>query len=120
MSLKSDIIYVFSHYFANLKFDSYDSLPTEKIFTLHNVIILIKSVLNKKKVTTTIRCFQKNAHINQVKHNHKKMFFYSIIMEKSGRTEIKKEKLDAVKKNFKTWDVWIFRQIYKTISFDNA
>ena len=57
MSLKSDIIYVFSHYFANLKFDSYDSLPTEKIFTLHNVIILIKSVLNKKKVTTTIRCF---------------------------------------------------------------
>ena len=48
MSLKSGIIYIFSHYFANIKFDSYDSLPTEKILTLHNVIILIKSVLNKK------------------------------------------------------------------------
>ena len=30
-------------------------------------------------------------------------------MEKSGRTEIKKEKLDAAKKILKIWDVWIFR-----------
>ena len=29
------------------KIDSYDSLPLEKILVLHNVIILIKSVLNK-------------------------------------------------------------------------
>ena len=35
--------------FAKIKVDSYDSLPTEKILTLHNVIIHIKSVLNKDK-----------------------------------------------------------------------
>ena len=47
ISLKSSITYIFSHYYAKLKVDSYDSLPIEKTLTLHNVIILIKSVLNK-------------------------------------------------------------------------
>ena len=47
LSLKSGITYIFSHYFAKIKVDSYDSLPMEKILTLHNVIILIKSILNK-------------------------------------------------------------------------
>ena len=49
MSLKSGITYIFSHYFVKIKVDSYDSLPIEKILTLHNVIIHIKSVLNKDK-----------------------------------------------------------------------
>ena len=40
ISLKNGITYIFSHYFAEIKADSYDSLPTEKIFTLNNVIIL--------------------------------------------------------------------------------
>ena len=44
-NLKSSITYIFSHYFAKIKVDSYDSLPIEKRLTLHNVIILIKSVL---------------------------------------------------------------------------
>ena len=48
-SLKSSITYIFSHYFAKIKVDSYDSLPIEKRLTLHNVIINIKSVLNKDK-----------------------------------------------------------------------
>ena len=39
----------FSHYIAKVKVDSYDSLPIEKILTLHNVTIHIKSVLNKDK-----------------------------------------------------------------------
>ena len=39
--------YVFSLNYTKMKVDSYDSLPLEKILTLHNVIILIKSVLNK-------------------------------------------------------------------------
>ena len=30
-----------------MKVDSYDCLPPEKILTLHNVIMLIKSVHNK-------------------------------------------------------------------------
>ena len=49
INLESSIRYVFSHCYATIKVDSYDSLPIEKILTLHNVIILIKSVLNKNK-----------------------------------------------------------------------
>ena len=49
ISLKSSITYIFSDYFAKIKVDSYDSLPIEKTLTFYNVIILIKSVLNKDK-----------------------------------------------------------------------
>ena len=48
ISLKSGITYIFSRYCAKIKVDFYDSLPIEKILTLHNVLILIKSVLKKK------------------------------------------------------------------------
>ena len=51
ISLTSGITYIFSYYFAKIKVDSYDSLPIEKILTLHNVLIHIKSVLNKDKKT---------------------------------------------------------------------
>ena len=47
ISIKSGITHVFSHYYPKIKIDSYDSLPLEKILTLHNAIMLIKSVLNK-------------------------------------------------------------------------
>ena len=46
VSLKSSITYIFPHYYAKIKVDSYDSLPVEKRLTLHNVIMFIKSVLN--------------------------------------------------------------------------
>ena len=49
ISLKSGIAYIFSHYFAKIKVDSYDSLPIEKRLTLNNVIILIKLVHNKDR-----------------------------------------------------------------------
>ena len=49
ISIKSGITYVISHYFAKITVDSYDSFPTEKVLTLHNVIIHTKSVLNKYK-----------------------------------------------------------------------
>ena len=49
ISVKSSITYIFSHYYAKIKVDSYDYLPIEKRLNLHNVIILIKSVLNKDK-----------------------------------------------------------------------
>ena len=48
-SLTSSITYIFSLYFVKIKVNSYDSLPMEKTLTLHNVIILIKSILNKDK-----------------------------------------------------------------------
>ena len=47
LSKKSGITYIFFHYFAKIKNDSYDSLSIEKTLTLYNVIIHIKSVLNK-------------------------------------------------------------------------
>ena len=45
-SLKTNITYVFSHYYAKIKVDSYDSLAIEGRFILHNTIILIKSLLH--------------------------------------------------------------------------
>ena len=36
-------------YDGKIKIDLYDSLPLEKKLTLHNVIILIKSVFNKEQ-----------------------------------------------------------------------
>ena len=49
LDILSGITYIFSHYFAKAEVDCYDSWLIEKILTLHNVIILIKSVLNKDK-----------------------------------------------------------------------
>ena len=51
-------MYVISHNYAKIAVDSFDSLPQEKILTLDNVIILIKSFYNKdKKATTAIMYF---------------------------------------------------------------
>ena len=47
VSQKSIITYGFSYNYAKIKIDSNDSLPLEKAFTLHNVVILIKSIFNK-------------------------------------------------------------------------
>ena len=38
-----------NHNFGKIRIDSSNSLPIEKILTFHNVIILIKSVVNKNK-----------------------------------------------------------------------
>ena len=38
-----------NHNFARIRTDSYNSLPTEKFLTFHNIIILIKSVVNKNE-----------------------------------------------------------------------
>ena len=43
------ITYIFWHYFAKIKVAFYNSLPIEKRLTLLNLIIGIKSVLNKDK-----------------------------------------------------------------------
>ena len=49
ISQKSGAISVFSHNYAKIKVDFYDSLPLEKILTFCNVLTLINSVLNKDK-----------------------------------------------------------------------
>ena len=46
---KSGITFIFPYNFAKIKVHSYDSLLLEKRFTVHNVIIHIKLILNKDK-----------------------------------------------------------------------
>ena len=49
ISQKRGMHMFFSHNYAKIKVDSYDSSPLEEILTLHNVIILLKSILNANK-----------------------------------------------------------------------
>ena len=49
VSIQSGIKYLISHSYANIKLDSYDSLPLEKTMTFHNIIIIKESVWNKGK-----------------------------------------------------------------------
>ena len=49
ISKKTGITDSINHNFATVRIDSYDCLPFQKILTLHNVIILIKSIVNKYK-----------------------------------------------------------------------
>ena len=51
--LKSGITYVFSYIYVEIKIDSDDDLPLEETFTLRNVIIHNKAVLNKDHHTIT-------------------------------------------------------------------
>ena len=46
---KSGITDNINHNFARIRIDSYNHLPIEKTLTYHNVIILIKSVINKNE-----------------------------------------------------------------------
>ena len=101
ISLKSSTPYMFSHYSAKIKVDSFDSLPTEKTLTFHNVIIHIKSVLNKDKNHYCRKIFLEKCSYELAKKNNHKTFFYSIIMMKFGKTEIAKEKFYAAKKTYK-------------------
>ena len=59
ISLKSGITHIAAHYFVKIKVDAHCPLPTEKRLSLHNVVILIKSVLKKWKISTTVRSFLK-------------------------------------------------------------
>ena len=49
ISKKSGITNSINHKFGKVRIDSYSSLPIKKILTFHNIIILIKSVVNKNK-----------------------------------------------------------------------
>ena len=49
ISKKSGIIDIINHNFARARIDSYNFLPIEKTLTFHNVIILVKSCVNRNK-----------------------------------------------------------------------
>ena len=46
---KSGITDSVNHDFARIRINSYNYLPIDEILTIHNVIILIKSVVNKNE-----------------------------------------------------------------------
>ena len=46
-----------NHNFGEIRIDSYNYLPAEKIFNFHIVTILIKSVVIRIKITTTVTYF---------------------------------------------------------------
>ena len=46
---KSGITYSINHNFPRIRIDSYNSLPIEKTLIFHNVITLIKSVVNRNE-----------------------------------------------------------------------
>ena len=49
ISEEIDITDIVNHNIGKIRIDSYNYLPIEKILTFHNVIMLFKSVVNKKK-----------------------------------------------------------------------
>ena len=49
ISEKSGITDSINHNFARIRIDSYNSSPIEKNLSLHNAVILIKSVYNRHK-----------------------------------------------------------------------
>ena len=71
IGVNSGITYVISHNFAKIKVDSNDSLPPEKILTLHNVIILITSIFNKDKISYYYNIFLERSlyHLPKNKDN---------------------------------------------------
>ena len=69
MSEKSGIKDSINHNFGRIRNDSYDFLPI-KILTFHNVIILIKSVINKNKNEYYYNIFSEKGRIkiNPIQH----------------------------------------------------
>ena len=57
ISEKSGITDSINYNFARIRIDSYNSLPIEKIFSFHNVIIFIKSVASKNKYDNCYNIF---------------------------------------------------------------
>ena len=82
----------FSHYFTKIKVDSYNALPIQKILTLHNATIDIKSVLNKDKNGYYYKTFLEKWSYQSVE-KQLQIFVHSLIMVRFKETEIAKENL---------------------------
>ena len=93
------ITYIFSCYFAKIKVDSYDSKIYTKKLNLHNVIIHIKSILNKDKNHYDYKTFLKKSFY-QLAKKWSQIFVHSIIMMRFEDREIAKEKVLCFKKAY--------------------
>ena len=114
ISLKSSITYISSHYIAKIKVDCYEYLPIEKALTLHNVIILIKPLLNKDKNHYYCKIFLEKCSF-QLAKKQSQFFFHSIIMVRFGGKEITKETFYAAKKTKKIWYVNVDNTVFSKL-----
>ena len=74
------LIDIINHNFRRIRIDSYNFLPIEKILTLHNVIILIKSVVNNDKNNCCYNIFLgKSSHKDKSNTEYFYMIFFYII-----------------------------------------
>ena len=96
IKLKRSITYVFSHYYAKIKINSYGSLPIEKRLTLHHLVILVKSDLNKDKNRYYHKIFLEKFSYQLAKKN-RKHFIHRMIMLRFGKTKVTKENFYAAK-----------------------
>ena len=64
ISKKSEITNSINYSFAKIRIGSYNTLSIKNTITFHKVITLIKQLLIKIKINTTIICYQKNVCIN--------------------------------------------------------
>ena len=69
---KSCVTHIFSHNFVRIKINSYDSLPLEKTLTSHNVLIFIKSVLNKNQNHNYYNILLEKCSFKLLKNNNDK------------------------------------------------
>ena len=100
ISYKSKKFYYicFFHNFARIKVDSYDSLPLEETLTLHNVIILIKSVVNQNQNHYYYNIFLETYLYQLAKKIMAKIFFDSIIMFRFDEVKVIKEEFYNAKR----------------------
>ena len=87
-----------------IKVDSYGSLPIEKILTLHDAVILIKSVLNNDKNHHYYKIFLEKFHY-QLAKKQSQICVHRIIMVRFRDREIAKKKNLCCKRPIKIWDV---------------
>ena len=83
ISLKSNITYIFSHYFAKFKVDSYGSLPIEKtltviVLTLKILIYFVNIKYYKKYYIKIILTLHVIIHIKSVLNKDKNHYYYQL------------------------------------------
>ena len=109
ISPKSSITYIFSNYYLKIKVDSYDSLPIEKILTLHNVTILTKSVRKKDKDQYYYDIFLEK-YSYQLAKTQSQNLFDSITMLRFGKKTVR-ERFYAPKEPMNVSDVNINKMV---------
>ena len=98
----------FSNNFGNIKVDSYNYMSIEKPLALNNVIILIKSVLNKDQNHYYYNIFLEKCSYQLIFFF---FFFDSILLLRFGKGKAAKRKFHSAKETINNWDVNIDKTV---------